>query len=128
MVCYPKMKKVSHTHTHGVALLRKAEATRALLSWEPISPRILTGRFNSKGRRVTFIQCCAPTNVADIEDKVDFYEQLQSAIKKVPKRHMDILLGDLNAKLGIDNTNSDHIMGTHGTGAQNKNGEIFTKL
>ena len=121
MVCYPKMKKVSHTHTHGVALLRKAEATRALLSWEPISPRILTGRFNSKGRKVTFIQCCVPTNITDIEDKVDFYEQLQSAIKKVPKRHMDILLGDLNVKVGIDNTNSDRIMGTHGTGAQNEN-------
>ena len=55
-------------HTHGVALLMTPEATQALLSWEPVSPRILTARFNSKGRRVTIIQCYAPTNMADIED------------------------------------------------------------
>ena len=41
---------------------------------------------------------------------------------------MKILLGDLNAKMGINNTNSDHIMGTHGTGEQNKNGELFTEF
>ena len=115
-------------HTHGVALLMTSETTRELLSWEPISPRILTARFNSKGRKVTFIQCYAPTNITDIEDKVDFYEQLQSAINKVPKRDMKIMLRDLNAKVGIDNTNSDHIMGTHGTGEQNENGELFTEF
>ena len=59
-------------HTHGVALLMTPEATRALLSWEPVSPRILTARFNSKGRRVTIIQCYAPTNMTDIEDKAHF--------------------------------------------------------
>ena len=64
-------------HTHGVALLMTPEATRALLSWEPVSPRILTARFNSKGRRVIIIQCYAPTNMADIEDKVHFYEQIK---------------------------------------------------
>ena len=70
-------------HPHGVALLMTPEATQALLSWEPVSPRILTARFNSKGRRVTIIQCYAPTNRADIEDKVHFYEQVQSVMDRV---------------------------------------------
>ena len=68
------------------------EATQALLSWEPVSPRILTARFNSKGRRVTIIQCYAPTNMADIEDKIHFYQQIQPAIGKVPARDMKILI------------------------------------
>ena len=114
-------------HTHGVALLMTPEATRALLSWELVSPRILTARFNSKDRRVTIIQCYAPTNMADIEDKVHFYEQIQSVIEKVPARDMKILMGDLNAKVGTDNTNSDLIMGRHGTGEQNENGELFAE-
>ena len=42
-------------HIHAVALLMTPEATRALLSWEPMSPRILTVRFNSKGRKVTIV-------------------------------------------------------------------------
>ena len=115
-------------HTHGVALLMTPEATRALLSWEPMSPRILTARFNSKGRKVTIIQCYAPTNVAVTEEKDDFYQQVQAAIDKTPKRDMKILMGDLNAKVGADNTNSELIMGRHGTGAMNENGELFIDL
>ena len=48
---------------HGVALLMTPEATRALLSWEPVSPRIITARFNSRGRKVTILQCYAPTKL-----------------------------------------------------------------
>ncbi|RUS85281.1 hypothetical protein EGW08_006982 [Elysia chlorotica] len=76
------------------------------------------------GRRVTIIQCYAPTNVAEIEEKVSFYEHTQTVIEKVPKRDMRILLGDLNANVGTDNTNMEHIMGICGTGNQNKNGEF----
>ena len=106
-------------YTHGVALLMTPEATRALLSWEPVSPRILTARFNSKGRRVTIIQCYAPTNMADIEDKVHFYEQTQSVINKVPARDMKILIGDLNAKEGTDKTQRG-ISSWAGTALENK--------
>ena len=120
--------KKKANHTHGVALLMTPEATQALLSWEPVSPRILTARFNSKGRRVTIIQCYAPTNVADIEDKVHFYEQVQSVMDRVPARDMKILMGDLNAKVGTDNTNRDLIMGKHSTGEQNENGELLAEF
>nr|KAG5712555.1 hypothetical protein BaRGS_011529 [Batillaria attramentaria] len=104
------------------------EATQALLSWEPVSPRILSARFNSKGRKVTILQCYAPTNVADEEEKENFYEQLQAALDKAPRRDLKILMGDLNAKVGTDNTDRELIMGKHGTGTQNENGELFTEF
>nr|KAG5699715.1 hypothetical protein BaRGS_022113 [Batillaria attramentaria] len=104
------------------------EATQALLSWEPVSPRILSARFNSKGRKVTILQCYAPTNVADEEEKENFYEQLQAVLDKAPRRDLKILMGDLNAKVGTDNTDRELIMGKHGTGTQNENGELFTEF
>nr|KAG5692410.1 hypothetical protein BaRGS_032463 [Batillaria attramentaria] len=104
------------------------EATQALLSWEPVSPRILSARFNSKGRKVTIVQCYAPTNVADEEEKENFYEQLQAVLDKAPRRDLKILMGDLNAKVGTDNTDRELIMGKHGTGTQNENGELFTEF
>ena len=36
--------------------------------------------------------------------------------------------GDLNVKVGTDNTNRDLIMGRHGTGEQNENGELFAEF
>nr|KAG5712455.1 hypothetical protein BaRGS_011429 [Batillaria attramentaria] len=93
-----------------------------------LSPRILSARFNSKGRKVTILQCYAPTNVADEEEKENFYEQLQAILDKAPRRDLKILMGDLNAKVGTDNTDRELIMGKHGTGTQNENGELFTEF
>ncbi|RUS85268.1 hypothetical protein EGW08_006969 [Elysia chlorotica] len=59
--------KKGQAHTHGVALCMAPEATRAVLFWEPVSPRILTARFNLKFRRVNAIQCYAHPNVTHIE-------------------------------------------------------------
>ena len=113
---------------HGVALLMTPEATQALISWNPVSSRILTARFNSKGRKVTIIQCYAPINTADEQDKAKFYEQLQAVLDKTPKRDIKIVMGDMNAKVGSDNTGRELIMGRHGTGNQNENGEMFTEF
>ena len=113
---------------HGVALLMTPEATRGLLSWEPVSSRMLTARFNSKGRKVAILQCYAPTNAADIEAKEEFYEQLQAVMDRIPKRDMKILMGDINAKVGADNTDRELIMGKHGVGEQYENGELFTEF
>ena len=51
----------------------------------------------------------APTNVAAIEEKDEFYQQIQTAIDKTPKRDMKFLMGDTNTKVGADNTNSEHL-------------------
>ena len=93
-------------HTHGVPLLITPEATRVLLSWEPMLPRTITAGFNLKGRKVTIIQCYAPPNVAAIEEKDEFYQQIQAAIDKTPKKDRKIFMGDTNAKVSADNINS----------------------
>ena len=41
---------------------------------------------------------------------------------------MTILMGDFNVKIGSDNTGYEDIMGTHGLGQMNENGEHFANL
>ena len=45
------------------------KSKKALLEWNPISPRIITARFNSRIQKTTFIQVYAPTNDAKDDDK-----------------------------------------------------------
>ena len=57
--------------------------------------------------------------------KEDFYHHLQSAYNKRKARDLTMVIGDLNAKMGSDNRNSEASMGTHGDGVIKDNGEIF---
>ena len=106
------------------------EAHAALIGWEPVSSRIITGKFTTKKKDITLniIQCYAPTNDADEEKKDDFYQQLQAVLDRRGAKDITILKGDFNAKIGMDNTGYEDIMGTHGLGQMNENGERFADL
>jgi len=108
----------------GVGLILSKDVAQSLLEWEPVSERIIKARFNSRWQQVTVTQCYAPTNEATEEEKDDFYEQLQAVMEQVPRRDMQIVMGDMNAKVGTDSTGRDEVMGRHGAKAEmNENGE-----
>ena len=125
-VLYSGHIEESHGHSEGVAIMMSPLAAKALIEWQPVSPRIMTARFNSKGRKVTFIQCYSPTNDADEETKQNFYDSLQATVNELPKRDIMLVMGDFNAKIGKDNIGKETIMGTHAMGTMNENGELFT--
>jgi len=74
------------------------------------------------------IQCYAPTNDSEDEVKDQFYNRLQSVIDKFPERDVTILMGDFNAKIGSDNIGYEEVMGQHGLGIMNDNGERLADL
>lgn len=113
-----------NSHINGVGLLLTDRMKKALMEYRPISERIMAVRIRTKYRNLTVIQCYAPTEAADNEIKNAFYEQLNSVIANTPKSDIKIVMGDLNAKVGSDNTNLCTIMGTEGLGnICNDNGE-----
>ena len=117
-------------HTEGVALMMAPEAHAALISWKPVNSRIITAKFTTgkKDIRLNIIQCYAPTNDAEEEKKDDFYQQLQAVLDRSGAKDITILMGDFNAKIGMDNTGYEGIMGTHGLGQMNGNGERIADL
>ena len=117
-------------HTEGVALMLAPEAHAALIGWEPVNSRIITAKFTTKKKdiRLNNIQCYAPTNDAEEEKKDDFCRQLQAVLGRKGAKDITILMGDFNAKIGIDNTGYEDVMGSHGLGQMNENGERFVDL
>jgi len=112
-------------HEAGVGLLLSKHAARSLIEWEPVSDRIIRARFESRFQKVSNVMCYAPTNNTKEEDKSNFYAQLQAVVDKVPRRDMLILMGDMNAKVGSDNTDGKQVMGRHGISDRNENGEML---
>ena len=74
------------------------------------------------------IQCYASTNDSEDEVKDQFYHRLQSVIDNFPEKDVTILMGDFNAKIGSDNIGYQGVMGRHGLGTMNDNGERLADL
>ena len=108
-------------NTEGVALML------ALIDWEPVNSCIITAKFTTKKKdiRLNIIQCYAPTNDAEEEKKDDFCQQLSAMLDRRGAKDITILMGDFNAKIS---TGYEDIIGIHGLGQMNKNGERFADL
>ncbi|XP_033105093.1 uncharacterized protein LOC117107507 [Anneissia japonica] len=105
-------------HYGGVALIINKKITKTLIDWEPINARIIRARFNFKYTKLTIIQCYAPTEDHCDEDK--------ETVRKTPKDDVMVVMGDMNAKIGINNTGRERVTGKEGLGKMmNDNGERF---
>ncbi|VDO65390.1 unnamed protein product [Schistosoma margrebowiei] len=130
MLLYFDYEEKNAPHTQGVALMLSKVARNALVGGEFHRSRIIKASFKTKMEGITMniIQYYAPTNDCKDDIKDQFYERLQSVIEKCPSKDLTIMMGDLNAKVGIDNSGYEDIMGRHGLGERNENGERFANL
>ena len=109
-------------HTECVAIIISKEVQGALISWEAVSPRIVSPRYTTKRKNIniTVIQCYAPTNDALDDKKEEFYDQLPSVVNRQSDKDNTLLMEDLNAKIGDVNTGYEQFMGAHGLGRMDK--------
>ncbi|VDP62928.1 unnamed protein product [Schistosoma mattheei] len=127
MLLYSGHEEENALHTQRVALmLSKVIARNALVGWESHGSRIIKASFKTKkeGILMNIIQCYASTNDSNDDIKDQFYGRLQSIIGRCPRKDLTILVGDLNAKVGIDNTGYEDIIGRHVlTGREKRKGK-----
>jgi len=77
---------------------------------------------------VTIIQVYAPTtDAADIEAD-EFYDQLQQEVSRAPRKDSLIVMGDFNAKAGIQSEEDREVMGIYGIGERNERGDRLLVL
>ncbi|VDP28211.1 unnamed protein product [Schistosoma margrebowiei] len=130
MLLYSGHEEENAPHTQGVALMLSKEARNAFVGRGSHGSRIIKASFKTKKEEITMnvIQCYTPTNDSNDDIKDQFYERLQSIIERCPRKAFTILMRGLNAKVGIDNTGYEDIMGRYGLGERNENGEKFVDL
>ena len=116
--------RTDNLHRGGVAVIVTRKVENTLLEWKPVNDRLMKVRFNSKFAKLTIIACYAPTE----EEKDEFYEQLEEEIRTTPRHDVLMVMGDLNARVGEDNTGKERAMGTQGFGCANNNGERLSDL
>lgn len=106
--------------------LRKEIATTLDEDPTPVNDRIMTMRLPLQKRSsATLISVYAPTMTNPEEVKEQFYSDLRETISRVPADDRLILLGDFNARVGSDKEKWEGVLGSHGVGKCNANGELL---
>ncbi|KAK2193850.1 hypothetical protein NP493_5g15075 [Ridgeia piscesae] len=82
----------------------------------------------SKGNFATIISVYAPTMTHPDENKEAFYNQLPSFFSGIPRIDKLLLIGDFNARIERKNDKWPLVMGKHGIGKCNSNGELLLAL
>ena len=77
--------------------------------------------FQGKPFNITVIQACAPTSNVEEAEVERFYEDLQDLLELTPKKDVLFILGDWNAKVGIQETPG--VTGKFGLGIRNEAGQ-----
>jgi hypothetical protein len=101
---------------------------KSVIEWTAILECLITARLNTRLRKLTIVQCYAPTNAATIEEKESFYGLSEATPRHVKQSDIVILLGDLNAKFGDNYLGLKNVTGRHGLGTRNENGDVFIGL
>jgi exonuclease III len=110
-------------HEAGVGLLLSKRAAEALTSSDCINERLLKVRLKAGITNMSVIVGYAPTEVANIREKELFYNQLDTILGAVRRHDMCLLLGDFNARVGRDVEVYPGVIGPHGVGDRNNNGQ-----
>ena len=66
------------------------------------------------------ISIYAPTLKRTMEEKAQFYDQLDEALSEIPKCDCTFLVGEFNASVGSDAQMWPEILGIHGLGVPSK--------
>ena len=81
--------------------MQKSIVFNALISYNPISPRLIHARVKTMPTITGLIQVHAPTSQHNEEEQEDFYDHLQSLLDIISDKEICIIMGDFNSKVGI---------------------------
>ena len=92
------------------------------------SERVMHIKLNTVTGTIHLVSAYAPTLTSSSDIKDAFYSELEDFIKRVPKNHPLIILGDFNARVGDDQGSWPICLGHAGVGKCNENGQRLLEL
>lgn len=85
---------------NGTAFMVNKRLVTKVRDVQAVNGRISYIRISNQQAAVTIINAYAPTEDAEEENKLEFYEKLEETFDKIPRRDTVILVGDFNAMIG----------------------------
>lgn len=111
---------------NGVGFLVNKTLKTSIIDFKTISERVVRLDMHLEDRKLSLIQCYAPTERAKYEDVEKFYDDVRYALENTVKD--TIVMGDFNAKIGWRTSDDKKIMGPWGYGSRNERGNLLLEF
>jgi hypothetical protein len=106
---------------NGVGIIITNQVSKSLIGYKAVNNRIIYIKVKAHAVNITCVQVYAPTSSAETADIEDFYRNLHSVLKEIPKKEVLILMGDWNSNIGKGE--EPGTVGRYGLGNINEAGE-----
>ncbi|KAJ0183487.1 hypothetical protein K1T71_001463 [Dendrolimus kikuchii] len=94
-----------------------------------ITDRLMTLKLHTSANKfLHLITAYSPTMMYSDEAKFQFYDDLRSVLQGIPANDKIVLMGDFNARVGTEHNIWKDVLGRHGVGKCNSNGELLLSL
>lgn len=108
-------------YERGVGIILDKEKSKCAMGYWQLSDRVLLVKLRGRPFNISIIIVCAPTSDSSEQEMDQFYNTLDNAKLQCKSQEINIVMGDLNAKVG-EEQDSD-VTGKHGLGTRNERGE-----
>ena len=107
-----------------IGMMMKEELVESVLEVKRVSDRLMAIKLEVKGLILKIINAYAPQVNNSMEEKNDFWQDLDGLIESVSKQERIVLGADLNGHVGKRDIGDEEIMGRYGAGTRNKEGSM----
>ena len=101
------------------------ELVESVLEVKRVSDRLMAMKLEVKRSILNIVSAYAPQVNNSMEEKNDFWQDLDGLIESVSKEEKIILGADLNGHVGEGNIGDEEIMERYGAGTRNKEESII---
>ena len=110
---------------NGIGIVVREELAESVLVVKRVSDRLMAMKLEIKGSILNIVSAYAPQVNNSMEEKNDFWEDLDGLIQSISKEERIVLDADLNGHVGKGNIGDEEIMERYGAGTRNKEGSML---
>lgn len=111
---------------HGVGILMSKEISKSVTKFIPLSNRAMLIQMSAVPANLNIIQVYAPTADKPLVEIEEFYGQVEILLQHTKKHDINLIMGDLNAKVGCISVPG--VTGDYGLGDRNDRGDTLIEF
>ena len=105
---------------NGIEIVLREELAESVLEVKRVSDRLMAMKLEVNGSILNIVSAYAPQVNNSMEEKNDFWEDLDGLIESISTEERIVLGADLNGHVGEGNIWDEEIIGRYGAGKRNK--------